>query len=257
MDIGSAIRATLLIYLDCAKEATKHFKNSWPILIGSVVLYYVFLITATFFSGFGMTGGFIIGAIQLAMLMYFYTWIRAAVNGDKVGFKELLECDFALFFDILSVAFILFIFRYAVGLLIQGMDVDYILILIQFVIVFVFNSVPEVIYLGRVESVEALKESALFTRDNLLEWYIPLLILVAPILFITPIGVLGVVATSEELLPIMVVVQCWDSLGQYYGRILEFFGLILGIWYMLFRGSLYQALTGSTRRQRIYQSKQR
>ena len=257
MDIISVIKATAYIYADCAKSASQNLIKSWPILIGSVAAYFILSFAAWLFFPLGFTGGFLLGAVELALLTYFYSWIRSAVSGDRVWFKELVQCDFALFFDILSVAFILFVVKYAIHMLIQGMNVDYILLLIQFVIVIVFNAIPEVIYIGKLESFEALKESARFTLENWIEWYIPLIVLLAPILLVVPTGVLAALAQTEELLPIMVIVTSWDFLGAYYGRILEFLGVFLGIWFMLFRGALFQELSQGTRRQRIYQSKQR
>ena len=201
----------------------------------------------------------IAGMIQIALLCYFYSWIAGTVQKERLGFRDLLEFDYGLFFNIISVAFIFFIVQFLLQTLTQGLDADFLLLCVQLGIVLVFNAIPEVIYLHRIEGGYALSEAARFTRDNWIEWYLPLLIVILPWLLGHPHSVLLSLSRSDPLLPPFIVMK--GIMISYSGSVfaigLPIVALLVATWFMLFRGHLFQALASGSRRQRIYKSKQR
>ncbi|MBN8547992.1 MAG: hypothetical protein J0M12_01615 [Deltaproteobacteria bacterium] len=256
MDI---IKATLLMYWDCASLAAKGLARNWPILPGCVLLFMLYNFSSAFFSQFGFAGGMIAGMIQIALLCYFYSWISSTVQKERLTFKDLPEFDGGLFFNIISVAFIFFIVQFVLQQLTQGLDAKFLLMCVQLGIVIVFNAIPEVIYLHRIESTYALSEAARFTRDNWIEWFAPLLLVLAPVLLASPLSVLLMLAHSDPMLPPFIVVTgvLNSNFGQATAFLLPLLALLIAIWYMVFRGHLFQALSSGTRRQRMYKSKSR
>lgn len=253
------LKATALIYADSVKLAAKGLVRNWPILLGSVALFYLFVFSSAFFSQFGFAGGMIAGLIQIAMLTYYYSWIAATVQKERLSFKDLVEFDYSLFFNIISVAFIFFIVQFLLQMLTQGMDADFLLMCVQLGLVLVFNAIPEVVYQHRIESTYALSEAARFTRDNWIEWYLPLLLVILPWLLSNPNSVLLTLSSSDPLLPPFIVMKgvMISYSTSVFSAALPVLALIVATWFMLFRGFLFQALASGSRRQRIYKSKQR
>jgi len=129
------------------------------------------------------------------------------------------------------------------------------------------NPVPELIYQGRSgASIEILKDSYEFILENWIEWFVPLAVIFAPLglSFFFSISsrsgrLIGLDFFQLLGLPFAVLSQWF----QYLGLSSSTAGvLVLGltpvgaVLMMLFRGHLYQALTRSSRRQRLFQQRQ-
>jgi hypothetical protein len=131
------------------------------------------------------------------------------------------------------------------------------LLCVRLGLVLIFNAVPEVIHQRRYDGLTALIYAANFTRANWIEWFLPLLVLVLPVLIILPSYFLGVLASTEPLLPALVIVHSWEPLGYYAGSVMSLTGLVLGNWFMLFRAQLFNELDGGSRRRMVYRAKQK
>lgn len=253
------LKATVVIYADSAQLAAKGLVRNWPILIGCVALFYLFTFSSQFFGQFGFAGGMIVGMIEIALLCFYYAWISSTVQKERLRFSDLVHFDYSLFFNIISVAFIFFIVQFVLQSLTQGLDAKFPLLCVQLGIVIVFNCVPEVIYLHRIESGYALSEAARFTRDNWIEWYLPMLLVILPWLVTNPISVLVSLSISDPLFPPLIIIKgvVISYAGSVFASGLPILALLVATWFMLFRGHLFQALASGSRRQRIYKSKAR
>lgn len=259
--LSDFLRATLLMYFDAIKLSSRDLWRNWPILVGSVVLYIVYATSVGILSQFGFAGGMVAGLIQIALLCLYYSWISQSVDRERLKFADLVQFDYGLFFNIISVAFILFIVQFILQQLTQGLDATFLILCVQLAIVLVFNAIPEVIHLNRVEGTYALGEAAKFTRDNWIEWYLPLLIIISPWLFYNAYSVLITLAQSDPLLPPFIIVQGAAVVSLYSGALIKFslpvIALVIANWFMLFRAHLFKALQSGSRRQRIFASRSR
>jgi len=126
----------------------------------------------------------------------------------------------------------------------------------------VFNPVPELVYQGRTRaSLETLKDSYEFVLENWIEWFLPLAVVCAPlgVFFFFAIasypGRVGLDFFQLLGLPFAVLSQWFHHLGlpsslaDILILLLTPLGMVL---MMLFRGHLYKALSGSSRRQRAF-----
>jgi hypothetical protein len=257
--VADFLKATLFIYWDSAVLASRGIVRNWLVPLCSVALFVIYYWSARFFSDFGLAGGMIAGMIQIALLCVYYSWISDTVQKERIQFSNLLEFDFGLFFNIISVAFIFFIVQLLLGQLTQGIDASFFLMCVQITLVLLFNPIPEVIYLRRIESGYALSEAARFTLANWIEWYLPLIILVLPWLLASPATFLAMLAGADPLLPPLVILKgvLLAYSGTFVQGVLPILAIIIANWFMFFRGHLFQALESGTRRQRIYKNKSR
>ena len=98
----------------------------------------------------------------------------------------------ALFWDVISVMFALWIIGLLVMLLVRGAGDrgDAIAAMVGLAMAFFLNPVPELIYLGRSRSFDLLLESARFVMANPVVWFLPNLVFA--FLLLLPTGALAV-----------------------------------------------------------------
>ncbi|MCB0337051.1 MAG: hypothetical protein KDD62_12125, partial [Bdellovibrionales bacterium] len=183
MSVKRQVNNTLNLYVESAREASLGFVRNWTVLVGCVGAYFTFQLMSILVSPLGMVGGFILGAVLLALLSFYYSWVRETVLGRKLSLQSLVDFDSALFFNLMSVAFLLWIFD---GLILEPlvMSTQNVGLYrgLQMLIFLAFNPLVETVYQKGLESVEAFRYSLSFTKEHFIEWYLPLLVLVAPII---------------------------------------------------------------------------
>jgi hypothetical protein len=114
------------------------------------------------------------------------------------------------------------------------------------------NPIPEVIYQKRLQSMSGIQYAFEFASSYFLEWFIPLFLLLAPLLAVaSPQDIVRSIVSTEVLLPPAVLVSAWSVAGGSAAVQLSFavLGVAVGLWYMLFRAYLFRALdSGRDRR---------
>lgn len=251
---------TVLMYGDCLKKSARNLLKNWIIIPASVVAYIILILLAIPLAHLGMAGGFILGFIQIALLAFYYSWISETCRGSKVTTRDLLEFSYAMFFQVLSVAFIFFIVDFVLRSLLLGIEEgNWLLPCVNLGIVIVFNAIPEIIHQERLEGLLALQHAAVFTKENWIEWFLPLVVLLLPSIFLfSPEYVLLSLARAEPLLPVLTVIENIRSLSYFHGSgyLFALAGIVLGNWFMIFRGQLFIELRSGSRRQRIFKARQ-
>lgn len=257
-----SLSATLGSYADAAMNASRALKRNWLIVPASAVAYRLFLLVGDLFGQMGFGGGLIVGLIQILFLSVYYCWVRDSVEKDRVTMQSLTKIDGSVFSAVINTAFILFIAKFLVASLIQGLNLAWVPILLQFGIVIVCNALPEVVYQHRYDGMTAIAEAAKFTRENWIEWFIPFIVILIPWFLISPDTALVLIAKLDEMLPATAVYQTFaliplvvhgsDALNQIVAIVL---GIVGFNWYMLFRGFLFRDFETGSRRQRAFRSK--
>jgi hypothetical protein len=253
MDWGALISSTMQMYRQAARETWQKIVRNWWVgflpLLYSAILFF----TASFVLQLGMLGGFILGFVS-AMCTSSYLFVLAGVvNGQRVLPSELADSWRPYLSPVITVLFFLFVVRLTLSFVLPpveaSQDVAFIITLILLVIL---NPIPEVIYLGRSDGFDMLQESVDFLRENWIEWFLPLVLLTilslgvpSPVVSPLQIGQLGFpFMRTAGLLAGSIESLAWSLLGM----------LLLFV-LMVFRGLLFRALFGSSRRQRIFRSR--
>lgn len=271
MNLTEIVQATLVVYKECAIDATRALRKSWPLIPGSFLAYLLFLFLYNILSIFSINAGaqfaigFILGFIHIGLLSLYYRWLSEARDRQGLSIKDLLLFDRSLFFQTISVAFIFFLIDYFLSSLFRGIQQAALFpLFLQLALVFAFNAIPEVIYLRRLDGMSALGTAVIFLRDNSIEWLLPFVVVLLPAVLLSPGGAVVLLSQSEPLLPPLTVVTAWKPFVIQYswqhgsellGWGLTILSLVIANWYMLFRGYLYNALESGTRRTRAFRAK--
>ena len=253
MDWGALISATVRMYRQAVVETWQKITRNWwvgflPLLYGVILVF-----TASFVLQLGMIGGLIFGLISAMCTSSYLFFLAGVVNGQRMIPSELGESWRPYLSPVITILFFLFLVRMTLSLVLPpvaaSQDVSLIVTLILLVIL---NPIPEIIYLGRSDGMAMLQESVDFLRENWLEWFLPLVILTLlslgfplPLVLPLQVGQLG--------FPFM------NSAGLLSGSIDHLFWSILSAFLlfalMVFRGLLFRALFGTSRRQRVFRSR--
>lgn len=250
------------LYLLCARKALVAVYRNWCMLIGSVLSFLIFAVTASFLVQLGLVGGFIAGLLHIALLTLYFGWMRALVRRERLRWQDLLEFDTPLFFGIISIAFILFILELLLSTLVHGLEANYILLLVNLVIFLAFNPVPEAIYLQNEQSIDGFRVAFDFTKDNWIEWFIPLSLLMTPWLLVSWQDALVSLSGEDVLFPALLLLQSAMNAGTWlFGSSIGLWPLvalaiIVANWFMVFRGHLFEELNKGSRRQRLFRARQ-
>jgi len=251
------------LYIKCARDASVALFKGWLLIPASLIAYAIFTFLFSLVAHLGVIGGFIAGFIYIALLSFFYHWIASLVRGQSLRLNSLIEFDWSLFICLISVGFVLWIIHILTDPFAMTNETQWLYACIQLGLFVLLNSIPEVVYLKRFESIGAVKYSFGFIRDNWIEWFIPFILILLPLIRTRPLSILTALAGvdpfsagGDPLFPVRFIFSKIASyLSPYLGTSALIFAIILAVWFMLFRGFLFLELDGSSRRQRRYKSR--
>jgi hypothetical protein len=164
------------------------------------------------------------------------------VGNRKAGFDDFVAGFTVYLWELLGIAFILWIPMRLAAMVLAGVpNGGLIYLMIQIALYVFLNPVPELIYQSRTSGLDLLSASYNFIVENWIEWFIPNLLLTVVGYFL-----LQMLATITEGLPLFI-----QSFLQVFT-----FGLCL-TYFMVFRGFLFAELYGTTRRSREYRYRAR
>lgn len=261
-DLNLLVRATLQIYADALRKGTAAlFRHIW--IVGLVPAYTLLLqLVGGLAMNLGFAGGFLVFLAIAACASSFLTVIGEAVAHGRVRFEELGQTFGQFFSRLITVFFMFWIVKLLLGMIVStNPNMMWLVIFVNTAIFIVFNPIPELIYQGRSDGMALLEDAVQFTRDNLIEWWIPMAIVLAPFFLIdTQVGflVMAKLGVQNGLELVIGLVAPWIPLsGTALTLVATTLASILIVWVMLFRGFLFRALHESGRRQRVFSSRAR
>lgn len=261
-DLNLLVRATLQIYADALRKGTAALlRHIW--IVGLLPTYTLLLeVVSGLAVNLGFAGGFLVFLAIAACASSFLTVIGEAVAHGRVRFDELAQTFGQFFSRLISVFFMFWIVKLLLGMIVSANpNMMWLEIFVNIAIFLVFNSIPELIYQGRSDGMAILQDAIQFTRDNLVEWLLPLGLVLAPFFLIgTQMGfaVMARFGVQNGLGLVIGLVATWLPFsGAAQLLAATAIASVAIVWVMLFRGFLFRALNESGRRQRVFASRAR
>ena len=253
MDWRTLLTTTVQLYQQTVSETWKRFQQHWWIAFLPFVYGVVFLVAGMIAAPLGILGGFLLGfMLALCTSSYLY-YIAGVVNGNHMTLADLSESWRPYLSPVMTILFFFFVVQYTLAMLLPPTSGGIVMhLLINLALLIALNPIPEIIYQGRSDGFDMLQESVDFLRESGIEWFAPLLLL-ALVSYFVPLPLLSLVFQSGTLMfPSFASGALFGSLtGILWAALsaLLFYGL------MVFRGLLFRALSGSSRRQRLYRAR--
>ncbi len=234
------IKATLWIYRIAVKRSAQLMRENWAVVFAPFA-YSVFLsVAGIFLIPFGLVGGLLLLLASNACMSSGLHLLENILNSRKADFNDFFKGFTVYLWDIVRIAFILWIPMMLVSSVLTPIPNGHIIVMfIQIALYIILNAVPELIYQSRASGIELLVASYYFIIENWPEWF-------APNIIITFAG--------------WVLMQALNPLASVLAAPLNIFVIasLIGIflaYLMIFRGLLFSELNGSNRRARIYRYK--
>ncbi len=252
--------ATAKIYRTSLVGAFLAVLANWRVLfahLGCLLIIWPLTVIASFFGS--LIGGLLMGfALALVLSQYFFT-VSGAVSKDRLRLGEVWRGSFVLFSPIISVLFFLFLLNLASEFFFQGDSRFWLKAVSNLLVAVLLNAVPEIIYFKPSGVMEMMSEAFEFIQENFVEWFFPFAVLLLPPLILAPKAlsplVIGVLITNPfDLMQRFFVTfgNPWLILGSGVQIIIVLF---VAYFLFVFRGLLFQQLSSSSRRKRIYQQR--
>jgi hypothetical protein len=257
---------TMELYRGAFRATIQSCLRCWMVAIAVVLFALGMVVMTSVAAPLGMLGGFILGAVNALLIGATLALTEQAVSNSRaLGFQDIWESLGRYFWDVMSVGFVLWI---PIMVLEKGMEANpygpFLGAAVFLLLFIVLNPAPEVIYQIRHESpLDVLRESYTFIMENWIEWFLPLAVLVAPLGVSFFFGISGRLGRGAGLDFFQVLILPFTFLSAW----LDYLGLPssassvlvlvltppVAVFMLIFRGHLFAALHGSSRRQRLYQ----
>ncbi|MDH3445076.1 MAG: hypothetical protein OEN50_14205 [Deltaproteobacteria bacterium] len=231
------VRATLWIYGTAWQQSWQCVGKNWVVSFAPLAYGIVMSLAGLLAMQLGFLGGFLLAIASQACVSSGLHLIKNMISSGKANLNDFLNGFIVYLWDLLTVAFILWIpLRFAAVALASVPNGWLIYLLIQVTLYIILNPVPELIYQTRTSGLELLSASYNFIVENWLEWLLPNVI-------ITVAGVF--------------LLRVLDGLVYMLPGFVQFFAVAFGFglfltYLMTFRGFLFAELHGTTRRSRLY-----
>lgn len=219
-------------------------KNVWTLMLPAALYlaWYLALIILSPILGGGMAsgfvGGFILATLRAALLSVYSYFLAQLVGRQvvRVSVDEFKTGIGAYFVNWISFFFLIFMVSLGVEIATKyNRDADTLMAGLWVIAQILLNTVPETIYLkGSANGIDTIQRAYRFFAENWIEWLIPNSVLIAAMTF-------GLFSGGRLMAGIPFGVVLIPIIG----------GMLLHV-FMVFRGFLYEALDGSTHRQRMY-----
>ena len=249
MDWGGLLSATIQMYRQAVLETWRKLQRNWwvgllPFLYG-VILFLV----SIFAFPLGLVGGFILGFISAMCTSSYLYFIAGIVNGQRMLPSELGESWRPYLSPVITVLF----FFFFVQLVLSSINTPHgTVVLVTLILLVILNPIPEIVYLGRSDGFGMLQESFDFLRENWPEWFLPLILLTL-LSFVFPVPLFSPLQVGQLGFSFMSISSLFS--GSIENLLWVALGAFLLLLLMVFRGFLFRALFGSSRRQRLFRSR--
>jgi hypothetical protein len=254
MNWRALITTTIQLYKQAVSEAWKRGRRNWWVAFLPLLYGVVFLVAGVIAAPLGLAGGFLLGFVLALCTSSYLYFIAGVVGGNRMTLAELSDSWRPYLSPVMTVLFFFFVVQLTLSVILPGTaGAGLISLLINLVLLIVLNPLPEIIYQGRSDGFDMLQESVDFLRESAVEWFIPLVVL-ALFSFLVPLPFVALVFQSGNP-----SAPTFGSNELLSGSLIEIMTAIISavLFYLLmvFRGLLFRALSGSTRRQRLYRAR--
>lgn len=242
MDI---LKDTLMMNKTALKRTMKSLQKNWIIIFTGLIyialnMAMVFIISTLFRGVFFILAGFAMLLASSALISNYLYLLSNVIIQDKLNFNDFKDGFTKYLRKIYGVFFIAWLGRFVLSLF-QGMLGNMINIIFSIVIIIALNPLPETIYQKHYSPSESIKYTFKFMKENWLNWFLPNIIFSSILYLLTGKLMLDLFTTHISLSSQTIIVYL---IGQ---TIFTFM--------MIFRGHLFNILSTSTRRKRMYMNK--
>lgn len=227
------------------KSAPLVLKN-WPILFTGVVYSVIILFLFRVAFMFWILAGIIVTAVQSALISNYLYLIENIIRYGKISIEDFKRGFTVYIWKVYGIMVVIWFVNYGLSLFLSPLlriQIGFVSFwsLIQLAAFILLNCLPEVIYQKHYMVGESFSYCVEFIKENWLDWFVPNILLGVLFAVLT-----GRVLTANFLIGNPLVRLSFDGVALYLA------GQLFLSFVMIYRGLLFQLLSGSSRRKRAY-----
>lgn len=228
------------------KKSTPLVLKNWPILFTGVVYSVIILFLFRVAFMFWILAGIIVTAVQSALISNYLYLIENIIRYGKISIEDFKRGFTVYIWKVYGIMVVIWFVNYGLSLFLSPLlriQIGFVSFwsLIQLAAFILLNCLPEVIYQKHYMVGESFSYCVEFIKENWLDWFVPNILL----------GVLFVVLTGRVLTANFLIGNPLVRLSI-DGIVLYLAGQLFLSFVMIYRGLLFQLLSGSSRRKRAY-----
>lgn len=227
--------------------------KNWPIIFTGLFYSTATIIVSMSLGYFGILGGIISIIVTSALISNYLYLLNTILNRGYFNFQDFKDGFTPYLSKIWSILFIGYvaklILNFVSPMLVSFIGPDALGLIITFLTFMLFNPIPEVTYQKHYGPGETIMYSINFVKDNWVEWFVPNIILLIIFYFIS----------GQSLSIFKIVNNVFNYFISFTGTSISLKGLfiyVIGqIWFsyfMIYRAYLFEILSTSNRRKRIF-----
>ncbi|MFN7955074.1 MAG: hypothetical protein U0610_25335 [bacterium] len=252
------------LYAQALRDTARSLKRGWAGFVAVPAYGILLMLMTPLVAPLGIVGGFILGFANAAAAGALLALVEQCVFQRRVALADIRDALGHYLWEVIGVGFVLWLPSLVLEQLGSATAMGPFVLVTFYVLAAVFlNPLPEIVYQVKgANSVEHLTESVRFVHQHWIEWFLPVAVVVAPILAAfgraVSAGAAGVGIGFSSLLALPLLVS--SALTRAAGIDDPSLQLVLAIVItsvttfamLVFRGHLFAALRGSTRRARAF-----
>ena len=229
------------------KSSISSLSKNWLIIFTGLFYSTATLILAIILPYFWILAGLVLIIFTSALISNYLYLIDCIIKRDRFSLQDFKDGFTVYLRKIWGVLFIGYVASLAINTLLmpglrRGFQPMGLAMIINFLAFALFNALPETLYQKHYNPLESIMYTIEFLKDNWVEWFIPNLILIGCLYLLTGNLLTGVfnyqISSRFIFSPLGIVLYL---LGQ--------------IWFsfmMIYRGYLFEILSSSNRRKRLF-----
>ncbi|AKL94566.1 hypothetical protein CACET_c10630 [Clostridium aceticum] len=229
------------------KTALSSTLKNWPIIFTGLFYSLAGFVLMTILPFFWILGG-LVGIIFMSAILSNYLYlIYCIIRKDRLTFQDFKDGFTVYLRKVWGVSFIGWVAMLILNTFLmpgfgRGFQPMGLGIIINFLAFALFNALPEAVYQKHYNPWESITYAVAFVRDNWIEWFIPNLVLIGVFYLLTGTLLTGIFNYQVP----------FRLLFSSRGIVLYLLGQIWFSYIMVYRGYLFDLLSTSNRRKRLF-----
>ena len=249
-----------IIYINkiTSKKALDLFLKNWMIIFTGLVYITINIVAIFVASPFlfipilNIVVGVLLYFLSIALISSYFYILYSIIKYKKFEFKDIKRGLKVYLYEVSRVLFIgwiasILVFRLLVPILSSSLggylDPATITSILTIILLIVINPLPEVIYQKGYTGIDGIKYTFEYMKENWVEWLIPNAILIGLLYAVTGSTITNLFSTGISFNSNILSIK---SIGLYL------IGQVIFSFTMIYRGVLFEMLSTSTRRKRMF-----
>lgn len=236
-----------------SKKALISLAKNWPIIFTGLFYSLATIILLMSLGAFWILGGLVWIIATSALISNYLYLLNTILNRGYFNFQDFKSGFTPYLRKVWSILFIAYFANLVIGLFspIITSAIGYnafglIIMILTFVL---FNPIAETTYQKYYGPWETITYTIDFVRDNWIEWFVPNIVLLVVAYFITggSMNIYGVISNVFNYF-----LSFGSIITSFKGLIIYFLGQIWFSYFMIYRAYLFETLSTSNRRKRLF-----